>query len=159
MMDFIDTQALLDFGIGKRRVRMTSQDYNHGKVVSSQSINQGRSPLMTVYADLVALLRWLTAFCASVAARAPRHSLHSPSTVRDIASVFNPQPPCNCMPFAARAQSQHDCTKIRVVALFLLQTTGRAAFWIAAVRQMPSVRYRLLVGQRPPFDSKCSMCA
>ena len=59
-MDFFDTPAILILGF-VRWARATLQDYKHGKIVSSQSINHGQSSFMTVYADFVALLRWLSA--------------------------------------------------------------------------------------------------
>ena len=159
-MDFFDTPAILILGFVKNGTRATLQDYNHGKVVSSQSINLGQSSFMTVYADLVALLRWRS---ASVRPPLPERDTASVALSTQHRPILNPGTPCNCMSLAATFQSQHDRMDLTVAALFYLTYSCRAASGLQLfAKQCGAVgySYRLLVGQHPPHDNnKCSMCA
>ena len=123
-------------GIGERRVRMTSQDYNHGKVVSSQSINLGPSSFMTVYADpccLVALA--ISILCV----RGCPSATQPPQPYLSIYIASFPTPASlQLHVFRCKLQSQHDRTTLTVVALFYATDVFRGSFWIAAVRQMRS---------------------
>ena len=120
--------------------RKTGQDdftgLQHGKVVSSQSINLGPSSFMTVYADpccLVALAISILCVRGCPSATQPPQ----PYLSIYIASFRTPAS-LQLHVFRCKLQSQHDRTTLTVVALFYATDVFRGSFWIAAVRQMRS---------------------
>ena len=152
MMDFFDTLGTFDFGIGAIRFRMSSQDYNHGKVVSSQSVNLGPSFFMTVYADpccLVALATSVLCVRRCPSATQPPQPYVS---IYQHCPVFNPSlPAIACL--SLQPPNHYDRITLGVVALFYIIDIYRAAFYIATVRQCGVVRYRAQQAAGRPTSS------